>query len=119
MANNSSVAKKQVKNSSSDYSKIVQTQKFQELLRKKRNFIVPMSSFFLVFYFTLPVLTSFTDILNNPAIGSISWAWVFASAQFIMTWTLCMIYSNRAAKFDKITNEILEDAKSSEKGENG
>lgn len=93
-----------------DYSKIVQSSSFQKLLREKRNFIIPWSIFFLVFYFTLPILTSYTSILNKTAFGSISWAWVFGSAQFIMTWALCIIYTNRASRFDKTVETIKESA---------
>ena len=34
-------------------------------------------------------------MLNTPAFGDVTWAWVFAFAQFIMTWALCMIYSKK------------------------
>lgn len=92
--------------SSIDYSKIVQSSSFQQLLREKRNFIIPWSIFFLAFYFTLPVLTAYSTILKQSAFGSINWAWVFAAAQFIMTWTLCIMYTNRAAKFDHTVETI-------------
>jgi uncharacterized membrane protein (DUF485 family) len=93
-----------------DYSKIVQSSSFQQLLREKRNFIIPWSIFFLVFYFTLPILTSYSSVLNKTAFGSISWAWVFGGAQFIMTWALCMIYTKRASKFDKTVETIKKSA---------
>jgi uncharacterized membrane protein (DUF485 family) len=93
-----------------DYTKIAKSSRFQQLLRKKRNFILPMSLFYLAFYFTLPILTAYSTVLNNPAFRSISWAWVFAFAQFIMTWTLCILYSKRAAKFDEMVEEIINEA---------
>ncbi|XJZ27221.1 DUF485 domain-containing protein [Bacillota bacterium Lsc_1132] len=99
------------KNFSLDYTEIVQSSSFQQLLQEKRNFIVPWSIFFLVFYFTLPILTAYTSILKSNAFGSISWGWVFAFAQFIMTWALCMIYTKRAAKFDQSVEEIKQAAK--------
>lgn len=95
-------------NEKQDYSKIVQSAPFQKLMHEKKKFILPLSLFFLAFYFTLPILTSYTSALNEPAIGSISWAWVFAFAQFIMTWTLCILYSKKAAKFDKLVNNVVE-----------
>ncbi|WP_053365064.1 DUF485 domain-containing protein [Bacillus sp. FJAT-27245] len=97
--------------SSLDYSKIVQTKSFQQLLREKRKFLLPASLFFLAFYFTLPVLTAYSTILNNPAIGPISWAWVFAFAQFIMTWSLCILYTKRAAGFDLLVEEIKQEVR--------
>ncbi|MCS5149401.1 DUF485 domain-containing protein, partial [Staphylococcus aureus] len=47
--------------------------------------------------------------LNTPAFGDVTWAWVFAFSQFIMTWALCMIYSKKAESFDEISRKILQD----------
>lgn len=107
MSTNESVLQENTQNAV-DYSEIVQSSSFQQLLREKRNFIIPWSIFFLVFYFTLPVLTAYSHILNKIAFGSISWAWVFGTAQFIMTWGLCIIYSSRAARFDKRVEAIKQ-----------
>jgi uncharacterized membrane protein (DUF485 family) len=91
------------------YAAVVKSDKFRKLMSSKKRFIIPMTVFFLVFYFALPVLTSYTTVLNNSAIGPISWAWVFAFAQFIMTWVLCIIYSKQSKKFDKMVDEIKQD----------
>lgn len=111
MPSNESVAKDQKESASTNYTEIVQSQSFQELLRKKRKFIVPLSIFFMVFYFSLPVLTSYSTVLNSNAFGAISWAWVLAFAQFIMTWTLCVLYSKKAATFDILVEKIVKEAK--------
>ena len=92
-----------------DYTKIVQSDKFKALMVSKKRFLRPMIIFFLVFYFSLPVLTSYTTALNHNAIGFISWAWIFAFAQFIMTWTLSMIYSRKSVQFDQMIEEIKKD----------
>lgn len=89
-----------------NYSKVAQSQSFQTLMKRKKQFLFPLTLFYLSFYFLLPVLTSYTKVLNHPAIGPISWAWVFAFAQFVMTWTLCVIYSKKAAYFDTMNEQI-------------
>lgn len=89
-----------------DYTKIAQSTSFQQLLNEKRKFLLPFTLFFLAFYFTLPVLTAYSKVLNNAALGPVSWAWVFAFAQFIMTWALCSIYTRKAASFDERVEEI-------------
>lgn len=109
MAAKDGLARKKKTVSGRDYTAIAESADFRELMRSKYRFLVPMSIFFMVFYFTLPVLTSYSDVLNKPAIGDISWAWLFASAQFIMTWTLCIIYSRRAAKFDQLVEKITKE----------
>ena len=89
-----------------DYSKAAASPEFQLLLKRKRAFIVPMTIFFLLFYFLLPVMTSYFTFLNQPAVGSITWAWVFAIAQFVMTWTLCIVYTRKAGQFDQIASDF-------------
>ncbi|MEC3608059.1 DUF485 domain-containing protein [Bacillus glycinifermentans] len=88
-----------------DYSRAAASPAFQELLKKKRAFIVPMTVFFLIFYFLLPILTSYFTFLNESAVGPITWAWIFAIAQFAMTWTLCILYTRKADQFDRMADE--------------
>jgi uncharacterized membrane protein (DUF485 family) len=91
------------------YSEIVESSHFKRLMEEKKRFILPMSVFFLLFYFSLPILTAYSDALNNKAIGDITWAWIFAFAQFIMTWSLCMIYTKRAKRFDELAEKVVTD----------
>ncbi|CAG9611863.1 hypothetical protein BACCIP111899_01035 [Bacillus rhizoplanae] len=95
-------------NSEINYTEVVQSAEFQNLLQAKKKFIVPMSIFFFSFFIALPILTSYSKVLNTPVFGDITWAWVFAFAQFVMTWALCMIYSKKAESFDRLSNQILE-----------
>ncbi|MBN3555393.1 DUF485 domain-containing protein [Fictibacillus nanhaiensis] len=101
--------KKQQNFEHSRYSEIVNTNQFQQLMTEKKRFIIPMTVFFLLFYFSLPILTAYTDVLNQRAIGDITWAWIFAFAQFIMTWALCMIYTKRAKRFDELAEKVIAD----------
>ncbi|MBO0962461.1 DUF485 domain-containing protein [Neobacillus sp. MM2021_6] len=94
--------------SESDYSSIAQSSSFQALLSEKKKFIIPITIFFFCFYFALPILTSYSTVLNHKFIGSITWAWVFAFLQFVMTWGLCMLYSKKAAKFDDLANNVIQ-----------
>ncbi|RYG72336.1 DUF485 domain-containing protein [Lentibacillus lipolyticus] len=91
-----------------DFEKVEQSRPFKKLMHDRKKFIVPYTIFFLVFYFLLPILTSYTNFLNTPAFGDISWVWVFAFAQFIMTWVLCTIYVKKASTFDEQANDIIE-----------
>lgn len=91
------------------YLEVWQSAKFKTLLSRKKRFILPATVFFLLFYFALPIMTSYSEVLNRPAIGPISWAWVFAFAQFVMTWALCIIYSRVARRFDRMVDEIKQE----------
>ncbi|CAM3003287.1 DUF485 domain-containing protein [Paenibacillus sediminis] len=97
------------------YSEVARSELFRKLITKKKRFIIPMTLFFLAFYFTLPVLTAYSEVLNKPAVGAISWAWVFASTQFIMTWVLCSIYSSKSKSFDALCAEIKAEVQTSER----
>lgn len=99
----------QTDNKKINYEEVVEKPKFKKLMHDKKKFILPFTIFFLVFYFTLPIMTSYSTVLNKPAIGDISWVWIFAIAQFIMTWTLSMIYVRRFSRFDKDAEDILKD----------
>ena len=92
-----------------DYVQVYESPQFKEFLKRKRKFIIPMTVFFLIFYFTLPILTSYSTILNTPAIGDISWTWIFAIAQFVMVWTLSSIYVRKANTFDVEAEQIIRD----------
>ncbi|WP_404454836.1 DUF485 domain-containing protein [Virgibacillus necropolis] len=92
-----------------DYVKVEQSPKFKKLMSDRKKFIVPLTIFFLVFYFLLPILTSYTTFLNTPVIGDISWVWLFAFSQFVMTWVLCTLYVRKAASFDKLADEIIDE----------
>ncbi|PGS56178.1 DUF485 domain-containing protein [Bacillus sp. AFS041924] len=90
------------------YSEVAKSPEFKQLLKAKRKFILPMSLFFFCFYIALPLMTSYSNALNKKAIGELTWAWLFAFAQFVMTWVLCMIYSKKAESFDKMADGVLE-----------
>lgn len=92
-----------------DYVKVQNSPEFKRFLSRKKKFIVPMTVFFMIFYFLLPVLTSYTTFLNTPAIGDISWVWIFAFAQFVMVWVLSVIYVKKASSFDEEADQIIDE----------
>ncbi|WP_157087671.1 DUF485 domain-containing protein [Oceanobacillus damuensis] len=92
-----------------DFEQVIESKSFKKLMHDRKKFIIPLTIFFLVFYFMLPILTSYTTFLNTPAIGDISWVWLFALAQFVMTWVLCTIYVKKAASFDKQADQIIKE----------
>jgi uncharacterized membrane protein (DUF485 family) len=95
---------------SDEWVRVERTSAFKELMRKKKAFIVPAMIFFFVFYFTLPFLTAFTTVLNATAFGPISWAYVYAFAQFIMTWGLAYAYIGQANKWDDLVDRARHEA---------
>ncbi|MGF1471216.1 MAG: DUF485 domain-containing protein [Rubrobacteraceae bacterium] len=93
-----------------EWVRIERTSAFQELVRNKKAFIIPATIFFMVFYFGLPILASFTTVLNFTVVGAITGAYAYAFAQFIMTWVLMHLYVRQANKWDRTINRVLQEA---------
>lgn len=93
-----------------EWSRVERTSAFQELIQKKKAFLIPAVIFFLVFYMALPVLGGFTTILDGQAIGGMTWAYVYGFAQFVMTLILTHLYLNRANKWDRLVEEARGEA---------
>ena len=89
-----------------DYSKAAASAGIAAVVKAETGFYCTDDDFFLLFYFLLPVMTSYFTFLNQPAVGAITWAWVFAIAQFVMTWTLCIVYTKKAGQFDQIASDF-------------
>lgn len=92
-----------------NYTRIARSPRFQALLERKKRFLIPLSIFFFVFYFALPVMTGyFPDVVNRPVVGAITWAWLFAFAQFVMIWSLCGLYVRKARAFDVDADAVTQ-----------
>lgn len=94
-----------------EYVYISESSEFKNLVKKKNKFIVPISILFLALYILLPILTSFTTVLDGKAFGDVTWVWIYSISLFIMTWILCMTYVKKAASFDGDAQKIIEKAK--------
>ncbi|MER2119119.1 MAG: DUF485 domain-containing protein [Solibacillus sp.] len=90
-----------------DYERIASQQSFRQLARKKNAFLWSITAIFLVLYMLLPILTSFTEILHQKAIGDITWVWIYSAGLFIMTWGLAHFYVARANKYDAEAKAII------------
>lgn len=93
-----------------EWVRIERTSAFRELTQKRKAFILPATIFFLVFYFGLPFLTAFTTVLDVKVIGAINLAWIYAFAQFAMTWILMHLYVSRANRWDDLVDRSRQQA---------
>ncbi|MBT2735732.1 DUF485 domain-containing protein [Bacillus sp. ISL-7] len=89
------------------YYLLVETEDFKDLLQKKKAFIIPVTTFFLTFYFVLPVLAAYTYLLKGEAFLGITWAWVYALLQFVVVWIGGIVYLKKSEKYDKMAQNIL------------
>ena len=93
-----------------EWVRVERTSAFRELTQKRKAFIVPATIFFFVFYFGLPFLTAFTTVLDVNVIGAINLAWIYAFAQFAMTWILMHLYVSRANGWDDLVDRARHEA---------
>jgi uncharacterized membrane protein (DUF485 family) len=81
---------------------------FRKLLAAKARFIIPATIFFVVYYFTLPILVGWwPDLMKKEVLGKINVAYVFALSQFFMAWGLAFLYVKAAAGWDKSAAALL------------
>lgn len=93
---------------SANWSAIAASAGFRELLRAKRRFIVPAMLFFLVYYFALPILVGYAPALMQRRVaGAVNVAYLFALSQFFMAWILAWLYVRAAARFDRMSRDVL------------
>jgi uncharacterized membrane protein (DUF485 family) len=93
------------------FDRIVSSQAFRRLLRSRRAFILPATLFFLIYYFSLPVLTGYwPEFMGQKVFGHFSLAYLFALSQFPMAWIVAGLYLYAAAGFDAQAARILQDA---------
>ncbi|GHI01198.1 DUF485 domain-containing protein [Neobacillus kokaensis] len=89
------------------YETLIQTREFKELVQKKKSFILPTTIFFLIFYFTLPLLAAYTKLLHSEVVGPITGVWIFAALQFLLVWVCGLIYVKKSEKYDNFAEVIL------------
>jgi uncharacterized membrane protein (DUF485 family) len=85
---------------------------YSGMAAERRRLIRPLVLIVLVFYFTLPILTNFTSILDGLAFDGLTWAYVYAFAQFVMVIALTTYYRRRMDRVEARLRpaEIVETA---------
>ncbi len=91
-----------------DWEKLAASERFKNLLRAKRRFIVPAMIFFIVYYFALPVLIGYArPFMGRRVMGPVNLAYLFALSQFFMAWIIAALYVRAAARFDKMAGDVV------------
>jgi uncharacterized membrane protein (DUF485 family) len=91
-----------------DWEKLAGSERFRNLLKAKRRFIVPAMIFFIVYYFALPVLIGYArPFMEKRVFGPVNLAYLFALSQFFMAWIIAALYVRAAARFDKMAAGVI------------
>jgi uncharacterized membrane protein (DUF485 family) len=92
-----------------DWEKLASSERFRNLLKAKRRFIVPAMIFFIVYYFALPVLIGYArPFMEKRVLGPVNLAYLFALSQFFMAWIIAALYVRAAARFDRMAAEVIK-----------
>jgi len=91
-----------------EWDRIATSTQFQDLLARKKAFIVPVFLFFLVYYLLLPMLVGYAPkLMSTRVFGAITLAYLFALSQFVVGWTIAGFYLKASEKFDRLIDNVL------------
>ena len=91
-----------------DWEKLATSERFRELLKAKKRFIIPAMVFFIVYYFALPVLIGYArPFMEKRVLGPVNLAYLFALSQFFMAWVIAWLYVRAAARFDRMAKDVV------------
>jgi uncharacterized membrane protein (DUF485 family) len=90
------------------WDRIATSPQFQDLLARKKAFVIPAFLFFLVYYLLLPILVGYAPKLMSTRVsGPVTLAYLFALSQFVVGWTVALLYLRASAKFDLLIKDLL------------
>ncbi|MEA2364786.1 MAG: hypothetical protein QOE69_1072 [Thermoleophilaceae bacterium] len=84
---------------------------FQELVRKRRAFVLPATAFFMAWYFGFIILAGYApDFMGREFLtDGLTVGYALALSQFVMTWVLGWLYVRRATRvFDPLAARAAE-----------
>jgi uncharacterized membrane protein (DUF485 family) len=101
-----------------DYERIERSPEFQELVRKRRSFVVPATIFFLVWYFGFIILAGYAeDFMGESVYEGLTVGYLLALTQFVMTFGLGFWYLRKADReFDPLARRAVESIEGAEDG---
>jgi uncharacterized membrane protein (DUF485 family) len=88
-----------------DWTAAERSPEFQELVRRKRSFVVPATIFFLAWYFGFIILAGYApDFMGREFLtDGLTVGYVLALSQFVMTWALGAWYLRKSDReFDPL-----------------
>ena len=94
-----------------DYEAVQRSSEFQELKRRFRTFVFPVSALFMVWFLAYVLLSAYAhDFMATPVIGNVNLGIVLGLGQFVTTFAITMIYVRFANKrLDPISVGIRAD----------
>ena len=92
----------------SGYQEVHEGAEFQDLRRRFRRFVFPVTALFLAWYFLYVLLAAYaTDFMSHKLLGNINVGLVMGLLQFVSTFTIAMVYARWADReFDPTADRL-------------
>ena len=104
-----------------DYERIERSPEFQELVRKRRSFVVPATIFFLAYYMGFILLTGYAhEFMAESVYEGLTVGYCLALTQFVMVFVLGIVYLRKADRdYDPLAQKVVDMAERGELGSEG
>ena len=93
-----------------DWEGIEHSPEFQELVRKRRSFVLPATVFFLAYYMGFILLAGYAkDFMASSVYEGLTVGYCLALTQFVMVFVLGIMYLKRADRdYDPLAERVVE-----------
>jgi len=104
-----------------DWERIEHSPEFQELVHKRRAFVLPATIFFLAYYMGFILLTGYAeDFMASSVYEGLTVGYCLALTQFLMVFALGIMYLKRSDRdYDPLARRVVEMAERGEIGAGG
>jgi uncharacterized membrane protein (DUF485 family) len=101
-----------------DWERIEQSPEFQELVHKRRSFVVPATIFFLAYYMGFILLTGYAeDFMASSVYEGLTVGYCLALTQFVMVFVLGIWYLRKSDRdYDPLSHKVVDMAERGELG---
>jgi uncharacterized membrane protein (DUF485 family) len=95
-----------------DWERAERSPEFQELVQKRRSFVIPATIFFLVWFLAFILLAGYArDFMGERVTGGLTVGYLIALTQFLMVWVLAFAYIRRAeSTYDPLARRAADRA---------
>jgi uncharacterized membrane protein (DUF485 family) len=93
-----------------EWERIEQSPEFQELVRRRRSFVVPATIFFLAYFMGFILLTGYAeDFMGSSIYEGLTVGYTLALTQFVMVFVLGIWYLRRSDReYDPLARKVVE-----------
>jgi uncharacterized membrane protein (DUF485 family) len=92
-----------------DWEGIERSPEFQELVRRRRSFVLPATIFFLAYYMAFILLAGYAeDFMGSSVYEGLTVGYCLALTQFLMVFVLGILYLRKADRtYDPLAQRVL------------